>query len=121
MPPIVGLLDAVIYAIIVLCSIDDPTIRFIGIAISNGTLATIWGVMLLDSINNAIHGDDLTSFNSLNKSCCLFGSLLGGGICFLIGNGLDINTAIILQAVMVAINSLSELYAFYKLDGIIES
>ena len=39
--PIVGLLDAVIYAIIVLCSIDDPTIRFIGIAISNGTLATI--------------------------------------------------------------------------------
>ena len=119
--PIVGLLDAVIYAIIVLCSIDDPTIRFIGIAISNGTLATIWGVMLLDSINNAIHGDDLTSFNSLNKSCCLFGSLLGGGIGFIIGNGLDINTAIILQAVMVAINSLSELYAFYKLDKIEES
>ena len=119
--PIVGLLDAVIYAIIVLYSIDDPTIRFIGIAISNGTLATIWGVMLLDSINNAIHGDDLTSFNSLNKSCCLFGSLLGGGIGFIIGNGLDINTAIILQAVMVAINSLSELYAFYKLDKIEES
>lgn len=119
--PIVGLLDAVIYAIIVLCSIDDPTIRFIGIAISNGTLAAIWGVMLLDSINNAIHGDDLTSFNSLNKSCYLFGSLLGGGIGFIIGNGLDINTAIILQAIMVAINSLAELYAFYKLDKIEES
>ena len=119
--PIVGLLDAVIYAVIVLFSIDDPTIRFIGIAISNGTLATIWGVMLLDSINNAIHGDDLTSFNSLNKSCSLFGSLIGAGIGFIIGSGLDINTAIILQAIMVAINSLSELYAFYKLDKIEES
>ena len=110
--PIIGLLDAVIYAVIVLFSVDDPTIRFIGIAISNGTLATIWGVMLLDSINNTIHGDDLTSFNSLNKSCCLFGSLV------LIGSGLCIDTAIILQAVMVAINSIAELYAFYRLRDI---
>lgn len=78
--PIIGLLDAIIYAVIVLFSVDDPTIRFIGIAISNGTLAAIWGVMLLDSINNTIHGDELTSFNSLNKSCCLFGSLIGGAI-----------------------------------------
>ena len=103
--PIIGLLDAIIYAVIVLFSVDDPTIRFIGIAISNGTLAAIWGVMLLDSIN------------SLNKSCCLFGSLIGGAIGVAIGNSLDINTAIILQAVMVAINSVSELYAFYKLDN----
>ena len=116
--PIVGLLDAVIYAVIVLFSVDDPTIRFIGIAISNGTLATIWGVMLLDGINNTIHGDDLTSFNSLNKSCCLFGSLVGGGIGVLIGSGLCINTAIILQAVMVTINSIAELYAFYRLRDI---
>lgn len=116
--PVVGLLDAIIYAVIVICSIDNPTIRFIGIAISNGTLAVIWGVMLLDSINNTIHGDDLTSFNSLNKSCCLFGSLIGGGVGVLIGSGLDINTAIILQAVMVSINSIAELYAFYGLDGI---
>ena len=115
--PIIGLLDAIIYAVIVLFSVDDPTIRFIGIAISNGTLAAIWGVMLLDSINNTIHGDELTSFNSLNKSCCLFGSLIGGAIGVAIGNSLDINTAIILQAVMVAINSVSELYAFYKLDN----
>ena len=114
--PIVGLLDAIIYAVIVLYSVDDPTLRFIGIAISNGTLAAIWGVMLLDSINHTIHGDDLTSFNSLNKSCCLFGSLIGGGIGVLIGNSLDINTAIIMQAVMVAINSIAELYAFYRLD-----
>lgn len=99
-------------------SIDDPTIRFIGIAISNGTLAAIWGVMLLDSINNTIHGDELTSFNSLNKSYCLFGSLIGGAIGVAIGNHLDINTAIILQAIMVAINSISELYAFYKLDNV---
>lgn len=117
--PVVGLLDAIIYAVIVLCSIDDPNLRFIGIAISNGTLAVIWGVMLLDSINNTIHGDDLTSFNSLNKSCCLFGSLIGGGIGVLIGSGLDINTAIILQAVMVSINSIAELYAFYRLEDII--
>lgn len=116
--PVVGLLDAIIYAVIVICSVDNPTIRFIGIAISNGTLAVIWGVMLLDSINNTIHGDDLTSFNSLNKSCCLFGSLIGGGVGVLIGSGLDINTAIILQAVMVSINSIAELYAFYGLDGI---
>lgn len=116
--PIVGLLDAVIYAVIVLFSVDDPTIRFIGIAISNGTLATIWGVMLLDGINNTIHGDDLTSFNSLNKSCCLFGSLVGGGIGVLIGSGLCIDTAIILQAGMVAINSIAELYAFYRLRDI---
>ena len=116
--PIIGLLDAIIYAVIVLFSIDDPTIRFIGIAISNGTLAAIWGVMLLDSINNTIHGDELTSFNSLNKSCCLFGSLIGGAIGVAIGNHLDINIAIILQAIMVAINSVSELYAFYKLDNI---
>lgn len=74
-------------------------------------------LILLDSINNTIHGDELTSFNSLNKSCCLFGSLIGGAIGVAIGNHLDINTAIILQAIMVAINSVSELYAFYKLDS----
>lgn len=34
--PIVGLIDAVVYAAIVLFSVDDPTIRFIGIAICNG-------------------------------------------------------------------------------------
>lgn len=73
--------------------------------------------MLLDSINNTIHGDDLTSFNSLNKSCCLFGSLVGG-VGVLIGSGLCIDTAIILQAVMVAINSIAELYAFYRLQDI---
>lgn len=77
--------------------------------------------MLLDSINNAIRGDDLTSFNSLNKSCNLFGSLIGSGIGFLIGSSLDINTAIILQAIIVGVNSVSELYAFYKLDKIEES
>lgn len=119
--PIVGLIDAVVYAAIVLFSVDDPIIRFIGIAICNGTLNTIWGVMLLDSINNAIRGDDLTSFNSLNKSCNLFGSLIGSGIGFLIGSSLDINTAIILQAIIVGVNSVSELYAFYKLDKIEES
>lgn len=119
--PIVGLIDAVVYAAIVLFSVDDPTIRFIGIAICNGTLNTIWGVMLLDSINNVIRGDDLTSFNSLNKSCNLFGSLIGSGIGFLIGSSLDINTAIILQAIIVGVNSVSELYAFYKLDKIEES
>lgn len=41
-----------------------------------------------------------------------------GAIGVAIENHLDINTAIILQAIMVAINSISELYAFYKLDNI---
>lgn len=109
-------LDSIAYIIIVALSIEHVYVRFFGLAIANSLLATVWFVMLNDSINKKISGDTLTSFNTLQKSWMLYASLIGAGIGSFFGNQIPIEVALWLQAVTSTIVAFCDGYTFKKLE-----
>ena len=106
----------ILYAVIAFLSIEDVTVRFLGMAVLQSCVASLWTLNMDDCINHVLSGADLTKFKMLKKSIGLYAALFGGAVAVYIGT-IDITIGLALQCVSVLIDGVVEVTVFLRLGG----
>ena len=90
-------LDAAGFAVISLASLDNATIRFLGLAMLSALTINIWMTLMMDAINGVMAGTKLTDFQTLSQSWRLWGTVAGSGLAVAVTGMLNLETAIWMQ------------------------
>jgi hypothetical protein len=112
---VVLLFDAVGYATISLISIDNVTIRFIGIEVLSAITMGIWMTIMLDAINGVLSGTLLTDFQTLTQSVRLWATLAGSLVAILATGLISLEHAIWLQCGANALFSMCDYKSYTNL------
>lgn len=91
------LLDAVGYAVISFISTENPTVRFLGLAVLSAITINIWLTLMVDAINGVLAGTELTNYQTLSRSWQLWATVAGSGTAIIITGILTLETAIWIQ------------------------
>jgi len=92
------IIDVICFGLISFESIQIPELRFLGLAVLNAISNTLWFTIISDAINHRIEGDDLTKWNSLQKTVNLTASLIGGLLAITLSD-LNIEFCILIQCI----------------------
>ena len=94
--------------------LENPEVRFLGFAILNAVSTTLWTVVMRNAINRVICADELTDFESQQKSAELTAAFLGGILALC--TEVDVRHCIALQCVANMMLGLTDLKAWSKLN-----
>lgn len=108
------LIDVICYVMFSFGGLENPAVRFIGFAVLNAVSTTLWTVVMRNAVNRVIEGDELTDWESLQKSVTLTAACLGG-VLALLAPDIEIVICIGLQCIGNLILGLSDLKAFKML------
>lgn len=95
------LLDSIAYTIISVLSEDCVILRFIGLAALTTLSTAIWNIVNFSQLSSALHGDDLTTWQSKNNMVSQISALIGNLATIAIGDMTTIHTFIAVQVVAV--------------------
>ena len=104
-------IDTICFALISFECMAIPEVRFIGFAILNAVSSTLWMMIMKDSINHAINGDELTSWDSMQRSINL-GAALVGSIIAVIFTTMPVEACILAQCIASAVMGASDWQAY---------
>lgn len=107
--------DVVCFSLISFTGLEYPTVRFIGLALLNAISTTLWCVVINNAINQLVHGDQLTTWQSFNSSINLYASLCGS-IVLLCIDTIPIDVALALQCAGNLFMGITDVKAFSKLQ-----
>lgn len=107
------LIDVICFVLVSFESLNIPEIRFLGLAILNAVSTTLWFVVMNDAINHKINGDDLTKWNSLEKTVNLSAVLFGSLIAVVLS--INVEICILLQCIATGIMGTTDWLAYKKL------
>lgn len=110
------IIDVVCFVIISFLSVEYVNVRFIGFSILSAISSNLWCIIMRDSINNAVSGDELTSWTSFSKSITLYFSLAGSALAIYFTD-LDIVFCIGLQCAANIAMGYTDLKAFNMLKS----
>ena len=107
------LIDCIAFFIVSFLGLNSVTIRFIGISVLSATSVNLWMLILMDSINSKLSGDNLTGFNTLSKSVNLWSNLIGSILAVVTINMISIDICVALQCVTNCFCAVTD-YVAYK-------
>ena len=107
--------DIVCFSIVSMLGIEYAVIRFVGIATLNAVSANLWYIIMKNSINRVINGDELTNWDSYSKSLELYASLAGGVIAFFFSEQMNVELCVFAQCMANMIFGLTDIKAFTRL------
>lgn len=104
-------IDTICFALISFESVSVPEVRFLGFAVLNAVSSTLWWTIIKDAINHNIEGDELTSWDSIQRSVNL-GAALIGSIVAVIFTAMPVEACILAQCIASAIMGMSDWQAY---------
>lgn len=104
-------IDTVCFALISFESVSVPEVRFLGFAVLNAVSSTLWCTIIKDAINHNIEGNELTSWDSIQRSVNL-GATLIGSIVAVIFTDMPVEACILAQCIASAIMGMSDWQAY---------
>lgn len=113
-------IDVVCFCAVSYLSMEYYYVRFIGLAILTSVSSHLWFMIIRDSINHVISGDELTNYMSFCQSFDLTASLLGG-ILAIIFVELPVEYCILAQCVVNLVFGVTDYIAFKRLNILAKS
>lgn len=107
--------DVFCFCLISYFSTAHYQIRFIGMAILGAISTNLWCIVMHNAINNVIDGDELTDYHSIEKSCDLTASLIGG-IVAMIFIDMHVELCILAQCIANCIFGCTDYISFKRLQ-----
>ena len=92
------ILDVLGFLFVSICGINNVNIRFFGLAILNGTSASIWICIMKSNINKVWQGDELTNYQTQESYLESIAQIMGATLAIVVIKfGVSINVLIGLQ------------------------
>lgn len=109
------IIDVISFGIVSLMGVEHAEIRFVGMSIISAVSTSLWCIVINDSVNNAIHGNTLTKWQSFTRSWYLYAAL-SGAILAMLFTEMDVTVCVGAQCLANAIMGFLDMRA-YRLLG----
>lgn len=114
------LVDSIMFVVISFMGVEFITIRFLGMAILNAVSSNLWIIIMKDSVNQLINGDQLTAWDAVYNSASLIANLAGLVVSLIIPN-MSLETGIAIQCIGYCIFAVSDYISFNRMKNQIAS